>query len=44
METNIDLAELDLVVQGQAERNVMDTSIKEYLGRCRTMTRLLYEN
>jgi hypothetical protein len=34
-------AELEAVMQGQAERNIMASSIKEYLGRCVTMTNLL---
>lgn len=43
MDINSDLNDLELIVQGQAERNVLPTSIREYLSRCRTMTRLLYE-
>ena len=37
----MDLATLNSIVQGQAERNILDSSMAEYLGRCRTMTALL---
>jgi len=35
------IASLEAIVQGQAERNIMDVSIKEYLSCCSTMTALL---
>ncbi len=37
----LDLASLYSIVQGQAERNIMESSMSEYLCRCRTMTNIL---
>jgi len=39
-----DLAALDRIVQGQAERNVKENSLSQYLGRCNSMFTLLYQN
>jgi hypothetical protein len=40
----MDLAVLDSIVQGQAERNVMGKTIVQYLGLVSTIARKLYEN
>ena len=38
MQNVVDLAVLDRVVRGQAERNIMEKSKLGYLGKCRVMT------
>ena len=43
-EDDVDLERLALIVQGQSERNIMESSIAEYLGRLRTLTSLLWKN
>mmetsp|Transcript_18796 Transcript_18796/g.27155 ORF Transcript_18796/g.27155 Transcript_18796/m.27155 type:complete len:106 (+) Transcript_18796:86-403(+) len=35
------MEDLCLVVQGQQERNILNSSMRDYLRRCRTMTRLI---
>ena len=37
-------AQLNEIALGKSQRNIMSTSMKEYLGRMRTLTRLLNEN
>lgn len=38
------IAELDDIAQGQAQRNIMPSTMVEYLGRIRTLTRLVNEH
>ena len=40
----MDITTLDIIVQGQSERNILSSSMREYLGRCATMTKILNEN
>lgn len=40
----MELNALDLIVQGQTERNILEGSIAGYLSKCKVMTTLLYNN
>jgi len=40
----MDITTLDGIVQGQSERNILSSSMREYLGRCATMTKILNDN
>ena len=36
------ISKLEAIVQWQAEKNIMDSTLKQYLGRVKTLTDLLY--